>query len=46
MLVELVGLELREAAYAFCLSSYGLVLLVLGKDCLGISAGMFLDEFF
>ena len=46
MLVELIGLELPEAAYAFWLFSYGLVLLVLGKDCLGISTGMFLDESF
>ncbi len=46
MLVELIGLELRKAAYAFWLFSYGLVLLVLGKDCLRIFAGMFLDESF
>ncbi len=46
MLVELIGLELRKVAYAFWLFSYGLVLLVLGKDCLRIFAGMFLDESF
>ncbi len=46
MLIELVGLELRKAAYTFWLFSYGLVLLVLGKDCLRISVGMFLDESF
>jgi hypothetical protein len=46
MLVELVGLELCEAVYAFWLYSDGLVLLVLGKDCLRIFAGMFLDESF
>ena len=46
MLVELVGLELRKAAYAFWLFSYRFVLLVLGKDCLRISVGMFLDESF
>ena len=46
MLVELIGLELRKAAYAFWLFSYGLVLLVLGKDCLRICVSMFLDESF
>ena len=46
MLVELIGLELRKAAYTFWLFSYGLVLLVLGKDCLRIFVGMFLYEFF
>ena len=46
MLVELIGLELRKAAYAFWLFSYGLVLSVLGKDCLRIFASMFLDESF
>ena len=46
MLVELICLELRKAAYAFWLFSYGLVLLVLGKDCLRIFVSMFLDESF
>ncbi len=46
MLVELIGLELRKVAYAFWLFSYGLVLLVLGKDCLRIFVSMFLDESF
>jgi hypothetical protein len=46
MLVELVGLELGETAHALWLFSYGLVLLVLGKDCLSISAGVFLDVSF
>ena len=46
MLVELIGLELRKAADTFWLFSYGLVLLVLGKDCLRIFVSMFLDESF
>ena len=46
MLVELIGLELRKAADTFWLFSDGLVLLVLGKDCLRIFVSMFLDESF
>ena len=46
MLIELTCLELRQAAYAFWFFADGLVLLVLGKDCLSIFAGMFLDAFF
>ena len=46
MLVELIGLELRKAAYTFWLFSDGLVLLVLGKDSLRIFVSMFLNEFF
>ena len=46
MLIELTCLELRQAAYAFWFFADGLVLLVLGKDCLRIFVGMFLDESF
>jgi len=46
MLVELIGLKLRKAADTFWLFSYGLVLLVLGKNCLCIFVCMFLDESF
>ena len=46
MLIELVGFELRETAYAFWLYSDGLIILMLGKDCLRIIFGMFLDESF
>ena len=46
MLIELTCLELRQAAYEFWFFADGLVLLVLGKDCLSIFEGMFLDEFF
>ena len=46
MLIELVGLELRKTAQAFWLYSDGLIILMLGKDCLRIFVGMFLDESF
>ena len=46
MLVELAGLELRQAAYTFWLYSNGLVQYVLCKDGLGIFDGMFLNVFF
>ena len=46
MLIELTCLELRQAAYAFWFFADGLVLLVLGKDCLSIFEGMFLYESF
>jgi len=46
MLIELTCLELRQAAYAFWFFADGLGLLVLGKDCLSIFAGMFLYESF
>jgi len=46
MLIELTCLELRQAAYAFWFFADGLVLLVLGKDCLRIFMSMFLDESF
>ena len=46
MLVELVCLELRKAAYAFWFFWDGLIILMLGKDCLRIFVGMLLDESF
>lgn len=46
MLVELVSLELCEAAYTFWFYSDGLVLLMLNKEGLGIFVSMLLDETF
>jgi hypothetical protein len=46
MLIELICFELRKAVCAFWLFSDGLILLVLGKDGLSVSAGMFLYEAF
>jgi hypothetical protein len=43
MLIELVGFELRKAAYVFWLFSDELIMLVLGKDCLRVFAGVFLE---
>ena len=46
MLVELIGLELREAVYAFWLYSDGLILLMLGKESVRIFVSVLSYETF